>query len=190
MNLKQLTYPSGTVITLAEAKDQCRVTSTDEDALIMDCIKAATGLIEGYTGVFLQSSTFVAYFDEAIKYEPLCIDRFPITAISSVKYLDSNGDEQTIATTDYFTSITGSPAKIRITSIPTVQDYAFDTFRVYFTAGYTNRDEIPMELIQWVKIYTAHYYQSRQPEYTGQPVTSVFYTHQMALDKYRKDNII
>lgn len=186
MNLQQVTFPSTTIITLAEAKAQCRVTSTDEDALIMDCIRAATSLVETRIDTYLQSSTFVAYFDNAD--DDLWIWKYPITSLDSVKYIDTNGSEQTLSAANYSSDITDSPARIKVTTHPSVKRDIFNAYRAYFTAGFTNREKIPQEIIQWIKILTADFYQSRQSGYTGQ-ISEVAYNQLVALDKFRKGQI-
>lgn len=192
MNIKQLTYPSETVISLQTAKDHLRVTDTNQDSVIRDCIKSATNLIESYTNQYLLSRTFVAYLDyhEFEAYCPIELWQYPVTAITAVKYLDTSGTETTFSSSNYSTDISDSPARVLSTTVPTVQQNVLNPFRVYFTAGYTNVDYIPAELIGWVKIFTAFFYETRQPEYTGYSVSEIAYKYERALDKYRKDPII
>lgn len=190
MNISQLTYPTSTIISLQEAKDHLRVTGTDEDSLIMDCVKAATNHIESYTNQIFQSVTFCAYYDYLEPYKCLEIWKYPISAISSIKYLNTSGVETTLDNTTYSTDLTDSPARIYLTSTPSTQRDKLNVWRIYFTAGYSNRDLINAELLGWVKIFTAFYFQTRQPEYTGMSVNEVSYNFQRALDKYRKDCLV
>jgi uncharacterized phiE125 gp8 family phage protein len=92
MRIQQVTYPTGTLITLAEAKAHLRVTIDNEDSVINDCIKSATSLVESYTNQYLQSRTFVAFLDiqEFTAFNVIDIWKFPITSIESIKYLDFN----------------------------------------------------------------------------------------------------
>lgn len=193
MNIKQLTYPTSTVISLAVAKAHLRVTSNDEDILINDSIKAATSFIEKYTGQLLLSRTFCAYLDEKeiSSYGIISIwGNYPITAITAVKYLNSSGVETTLDSSTYSTDITDSPARILLTSTPSTQINTLNTWRVYFTAGYTEVSEIDQEIIAWLKIFTAFYYNSRQPEYTGISVNEMAIKYERQLDKFRKDLLI
>jgi uncharacterized phiE125 gp8 family phage protein len=192
MNISQLTYPTSTIITLQEAKDHLRITDDSQDAVIVDCIKSATSHIEKYTNQILQSATFCAYFDEkeVEPYTCLYIWKYPISTISSIKYLNTSGAETTLDSSSYATDIIDSPVRIYLTSTPITQLDKFNVWRVYFTAGFTNRDQIDAELIGWVKIFTGFYFQTRQPEYTGQSVSDVAYNYEKALDKYRKDVLV
>ena len=190
MNIQQLTYPTSTIISLQEAKDHLRVTSDDEDLLINDCIKAATNHIETYTNQIFQSVTFCAYLDSVETLENIEIWKYPITSISSIKYINTSGAETTLDSSTYSTDIIDSPARIYLTSAPSTQKDKLNNWRVYFTAGFTTRDQISPELINWVKIFTAFYYQTRQPEYTGQSVNEIAYNYKAAIDKYRKDCLV
>lgn len=192
MNIQQLTWPTSTVIDLQKAKDHLRVTTTDEDALILDCIKAATDLVETYTNQLFQSRTYVAYMDavEFSAYNHVKIWLWPITSIDSVKYLDTDGVEQTFSSANYSTDLSDSPARILPTTIATVKQNVVNAYRIYFTAGYTNTDQINPELLNWIKIFIGFFYQTRQPEYSGFTVAEIAYKYQTALDKYRKDPIV
>lgn len=195
MRISQLTYPSTTIISLQEAKEHLRVSSDSEDALISDCIKSATDFVEKYTGITLMSGTYRAYLDaaEALSYDTIEIWKFPITAISSIQYVDSNGDTQSLSASYYSTDIIDSPTRIFCTVMPTQKINTFNTFMVNFTCGYANRDSIPFELIGWVKILTGFFYETRQSEYTGNTgnvTNEIKYSYQRALDKFRKDCIV
>lgn len=192
MNISQVTYPSGTIITLAEAKLHLRITADDQDAVINDCIKAATNLVESYTNQLFQSRTFVAYMDESefCSYQTINILKYPITSIDSIKYLDTSGVEQTFSTGNYSTDLTDCPARILPTTTASVKANVLNQYRVYFTAGFASRDSIEPELINWIKIFTGFFFNTRQPEYTGLNVNQTAYKYQEALDKYRKDYVI
>ena len=195
MRFAQVTYPSSTVISLQEAKDHLRVTSDTEDALILDCIKSATSFVEQYTGITLLSGTYKAYLDscEALVYDMIELWMFPITAVSSIQYIDTNGATQTLSSSNYSLDITDSPARIWATSIPQQKANTLNTFIVNFSCGYTNTDLIPFELKGWVKILTGFFYETRQAEYTGNTgnvTNEIKYNYQRALDKFRKDNLV
>jgi uncharacterized phiE125 gp8 family phage protein len=190
MNIKQLTYPTTLLISLDDAKDHLRVTDTNQDSVIKDCIKSATGLVEKYTGQILQSRTYCIYYDshEIRRYEPIDIWMYPISSITSVKYLNESGVETTFS--EYNTDLTSFPSRVLLTTTPTMQLDVLNQFRIYVTAGFTDVNEIDPEIIGWVKIFTAFFYQTRQPEYTGLTVNEIAYNYQRALDKYRVEPIV
>ena len=190
MNIKQLTYPNTLLISLQSAKDHLRVTDTNQDSVIEDCIKSATGLVEKYTGQILQSRTYCVYYDsnEIMSYCPIHIFLYPTTAVTSVKYLNDAGVETTFS--EYTADITGFPTRLLLTTTPTMQLDTLNQFRIYLTAGYTSVEEIDPEIIGWVKIFTAFFYQTRQPEYSGLTVHEIAYNYERALSKYIREPIV
>ena len=192
MNFKRLTYPTTTIITLQEAKDHLRVTANDEDAVILDCIKAATNLVEKDTNQFFLSGSCCVYMDskEFCSYEEITIWAYPVNEVSSIKYLDTDGVEQTFATSNYSTDLTDSPIRILPITIASVKANVVNQYRIYLNVGYLNRDQIDAELINWVKIWTAFFYETRQPEYIGTNVSQIAYKWEIARDRHRKDPII
>lgn len=191
MRIAQNTFPTATIISLQDAKDHLRVTSTAEDSLITDCIKSATEFVERYTGHKFQSCTYTAYLDldEMATYTPMEIwECYPITAITSVQYLDTAGATQTLSSSNYSTDVIECPARLYFTSFPSVKSNTLNTIRINFTAGYTSKDLIPAEMLGWVKIMTAFFYETRQSEYVGNTANvtnEIRLNYQRALDKYR-----
>jgi hypothetical protein len=104
--------------------------------------------------------------------------------------LNESGVETNLDNTTYSTDIIDCPIRIYLTSVPTTKLDTLNVWRVYFTAGFTDTTYIKSELIGWVKIFTAFYFQTRQPEYTGQTVSEIAYSAERQLDKYRKDQLV
>lgn len=133
--------PASEPVSLAEAKLQCRVDGSDENALLTSLIKTARQLAEEYTGTKLVAQTVVlraSHFD--------CLDRLPIaplSAISAVAYLDSAGAEQTLSTDVYEAVLIGLEPAIRLKinqTWPSVRD-ASDAVRITAAAGYATVPE-------------------------------------------------
>lgn len=95
-------------VTLAEARLQCKVDSDDttHDALLNSLITAAGEFFEYHTGRGRAPQTIELALDDFPRGDdskielPLC----PIASITSIKYTDTNGTEQTIAGASYFVS--------------------------------------------------------------------------------------
>lgn len=95
-------------VSLAEARLQCKVDSDDttHDAVLTSLIAAAGEYFEYHTGrgratqiIELALDDFPRGDDQKIEL-PLC----PIGSITSIKYTDTTGTEQTIAAANYFVS--------------------------------------------------------------------------------------
>jgi uncharacterized phiE125 gp8 family phage protein len=100
MGLKLITPVAQEPVTLAEARAQCRVTDTNEDSLISIYIQAARQYCEQYTQRAIGPQTFELALD-AFPDGPIELPMSPATSITSVKYADVNGVEQTLSTSGY-----------------------------------------------------------------------------------------
>jgi hypothetical protein len=93
--------PAAGPVDLAQAKSHLRVDYAEEDALIQSLIDAATGHLDGWSGVLgcaLITQTWALSFDGFADELRLPM---PASAIVSVTYVDPAGSTSTIAPTDY-----------------------------------------------------------------------------------------
>jgi uncharacterized phiE125 gp8 family phage protein len=96
--------PPEPVVSLAEAKQQLKVSGTGEDALITGYIAAATETLDGpdgYLGRALGVQTLEARFDVLSPCDRVVTLPFPpVIDLVSVKYLDAAGAERTADNAD------------------------------------------------------------------------------------------
>lgn len=82
-----------------EAKEHLRVDGTDEDTLIDVLISTARQKVESYTRRVLVRQ------ERELKLDGfpgvITLPRSPLRAVTSIKYLDTNGTETTLASTEY-----------------------------------------------------------------------------------------
>lgn len=131
------TPPLTEPVSLAEVKAQCRIDGTDSDTDLNLYISAARTFAEEYTGTKLVSQTVLMQGREFCDLWSL--PAAPIISITSVKYLDSAGDEQTLATSVYELVNTGLKPHIRLKinqSWPSIR-CASDAVRVTAVVGYS-----------------------------------------------------
>jgi uncharacterized phiE125 gp8 family phage protein len=160
----RVTAPSGAEpITLDQAKAHLRVLGTDEDALITALIPTAREFAEHYTGRALAAQTIEAALDgfpcdetPAIEL-PLC----PAASVTSIKYTDAAGVEQTLTTSKYALSPYGLARNVA----PTLGNYwptaaaVADAVRIMAVVGY---DEAPKAALQAMLLLIGHLYENRQ----------------------------
>lgn len=130
-------------VSLAEARLQCKIDSDDtsHDLALADLITAAREYAQHYTGHGLAPQTLEVALDAFPCYEndaialPLC----PVASITSVKYTDTAGVEQTILNTKYALSPYGESRMLAPTYgsyWPTTQDI-MNSVRIVQVCGYT-----------------------------------------------------
>ncbi len=158
-----VTPPAEYPVTVAEMRDWLRETvATSQDNVITSNIAAAVDLFEGETGCKLITQTLeqtLDNFPDAIELE--CV---PVTVVTSIKFDDANGVEQTLSALDYSLD-NGSPDKGWIVPVsgtiwPETYD-AINTVRVRFVAGYGAASVVPEDIKNWIKAHAADLYQGR-----------------------------
>lgn len=133
--------PTAEPVTIAEARAQCRVDGTDSDGLLNSYIKAARQMAEGDTWTKLVTQTVsmkcAAWCD--LKIFPVA----PVQSITSIKYLDTSGAEQTLATSVYEVVLDGLRPRVRLKPGQTwpATFAADDAIRVVAVVGYTTVPE-------------------------------------------------
>lgn len=87
-------------ITLAEMKSYLRVTNTVDDSLITNMIATATNWGENYTGRSFNVEDYsLAIYNFTSIIE---IRRSPVDAVTSIDYIDTDGNAQVVSTDVYY----------------------------------------------------------------------------------------
>lgn len=97
-----VTAPTIKPVTLTEAKAWLDISYTEKDTVITGLIATATAHLDGWTGILgrcLCEQTWRQDFDRFARC--LRLPLAPVISITSVKYDDENGDEQTVSSSDY-----------------------------------------------------------------------------------------
>lgn len=160
-----VTAPASEPVTLAEAKLQCRVTSTDEDDLLTSLIQVARELVEIHTERALITQTRRIWLDRF----PMECGQFleipfrPIASISSVMYRDTAGDWQTWSTDDYVTDLVSAPARIQPVygGMYPVTQWQMNSVKVQFVCGAAS-GSVPAAAKHAMKLLIGHWYENRE----------------------------
>jgi uncharacterized phiE125 gp8 family phage protein len=148
-------------VSTAEAKLQCRVDVTDDDTLIAALITAAREFAEHYTGRAFAAQTL----EMALPCFPddtgsIDLDMPPVATITSIKYTDTAGVEQTVSTANYTLSTYGESRRINpayLTPWPLTQSIP-DAVRIRYVTGYTT---LPKAAKDAILLIVGHLYQNR-----------------------------
>lgn len=150
MSLRLIAAPTEKPVTVAECKAHLNIDHADKDALIQTYIDGATAYLDGYTGILgrcMVTQTWELVLDE-FPTQALRFPSGPIQSITSVKYDDVNGDEQTFAALSYTLDAASDPAWLVLNSDeswPNILD-AINAVRVRFVAGYGAAAAVPAAL--------------------------------------------
>lgn len=161
-NYAIITAPNSEPITLAEAKTNLRVYNSLENTLIEGLITAARKVVEDYSWRPIMTQTIDVLFDKNDVTEILLINKQPIQSITSVKYIDANGIEQTLApNTDYVTDLLSQVGRVKLNTIPPMKD-TLSALKIRVVCGYANAAAVPKSYIAAMHLIIAHLYENRQ----------------------------
>lgn len=177
--IKIITPPTAEPITLADAKANLRVIGTDDDADITRMIRAARQMAEGITNRFLMPQTVdeaTDFFPWGILADPsnfygeVPLHGAPLASITSVKYIDGAGVQQTMDPAAYLVNDYADPAVLTpaySTSWPVAQlRQAAVTIR--YQVGYPDAASVPEPIRQWMLLAIGAFYENRSMVNEGQ----------------------
>lgn len=194
MGLRLITPPAAAV-TLAEAKLFLRVVDPDEESLIEGFVDAATGYVEQYLGRALMDQTWELVLDAFPSATPaldslwwlpqpatsgggaIRIPKPPLIEVVSVKYVDPTGNEQLVASSDYYVDNVTQPYGWVVPqggslSWPATLD-AINSVTVRFRAGYLDQtnsppsENIPRDIKSALLMAVGAFYENRQETIVG-----------------------
>ena len=177
-------------IALSEAKLFLKVDTSDDDAFIGTIISSAREYVENFTGYQLLSATYTQYLDKfPNKNTAIELLMNPVSAVTHVKYYDSDNTLQTWNTSNYDTDLKGKPARITLANdatFPTVYDRT-NAVEIKFVAGYasTSATGFPKQLLNAMYLIIGHLYENRQDVIVGSIVTEMRKGADSILRQYR-----
>jgi uncharacterized phiE125 gp8 family phage protein len=160
--------PATQPITVDEAKTNLKLTHTAEDALIQNFIEAATTALELRLRLRFCRTAMAAYFN-GWGGGTLQINSYtPITSITSIQYIDDQGNTQTLNPDNYTTSLKNHRPLIRIHHQPNLINHDSSVI-INYMAGYsasvnttTQRNAVPANVKAAIQLMTAALYENRE----------------------------
>ena len=180
MALTQTAAPASYLaVTLAEAKRQLRMEETTaDDTLISDVlIPAAYDRAELATQRQLFTATWALKLDAFPCADRIELPRPPLRSVTSVAYVDTNGDAQTWASSNYLSDAVATPITPRCqrgrlalaygVSWPSTRSQ-INAVTITFSAGYgTATTDLPKLLRQAILLDLTRLYEHRDQVITG-----------------------
>lgn len=172
MGLSLVTSPAVEPVSLADVKRHLRLEHDDDDTILALYISAARQWIDGdgWLGRALITQTWELTLDEFPTSE-IRLPLLPVQEITSVKYDDADGIEQTVDADDYYLDNTSQPSwLLPLSDVPWPSPMSgTNTVRVRFVAGYGDEPaDVPAPIRAAILLMTGHLYANREAVMTGQ----------------------
>ena len=158
---KALTKPTSEPVSLSLVKTHIAVDHSDDDALIVRQIKAARSLCEEYTGRVFGSRNYrmrlSCWPDGGIIAFPVQ----PVTAITSITYIDADGDSQAVNASNWRANLDANPPYLRLVTgftYPVTDPDEPAAITVLYTAG-DAADDVP-ELVENAVLLIVQYWRN------------------------------
>ena len=179
------TAPVVEPVSLAEAKAQCRVDGTDEDAYLSSLISTAREYVENVLDLSLITQVWEARYDTFPLWE-IILPRPPMqTGTVTVIYRDEGGAMRTITSAGNAFQVDAYATPGRIYPLyegvwPAVRGDE-NSVTVRWTAGYgASGGNVPQTVKSLIMLLVAHWFEMRQPVVAGYsqvlPVPQTFET--------------
>lgn len=159
-----ITTPAGKKpLSLDEVVQHTRVTNTDDDSYLLALIAAATEHVESFLKRALINRTYQLTLDDGFPgwFE---LPKPPLVSVSSITYIDADGDSQTLPTSVYTVDANAEHGRIVLAyekSWPSTRDI-INNVTVNFIAGYgEDTDDVPMPVKQAMLLLIDHWFEHR-----------------------------
>ena len=167
MNYTVSTPPGSEPLSLTEVKAHCRVDDANSDTLLTSLITAARIHAEKYLRRALITQTIDARYDYFM--ESMQIPRPTLQGVTYIKYIDTDGVEQTLSDTLYKVDIYSVPARI----VPAYGEgwpsarSEINAITIRLIAGYGSASDVPGAIKQAMLLHIGHMFENREAVLVG-----------------------
>ena len=175
-------------VSLSESKRHCNVYHANDDDLITAMIRVAQSHMEGHDGTGGTLGRAVSQHTLDLKFErwpanrAMALPHPPLVSVTSIKYLDIAGVEQTFPAINYHVVSDTISGFVRLKSQanwPSL-DIAPDAVRVRFVAG---PSECPVDLKHAMLLHVGHLYLNR--EAVGETTSMLPFAYKALTDPHK-----
>jgi len=163
--------PSVEPVSLSEAKTHLKIDDNDENSYVQNLIKAARQFCESKTrSAFINQTWLLKLHDRFPANQELIVPLPPLSSVSSITYVDGNGDTKTLDTSSYDVDTDSRPGVIVPSfgnSFPTTRQLR-NAVTVTFVAGFgTAGSDVPQPIRQTILLLVSNWYENREAVLVG-----------------------
>jgi len=193
---KVTTGPTVEPLTVDDAKRHLRILHDDDNQDIQEAIKDARDWCENYLDLAILEQTITLKLDRfpvatTIRdtTDIITLPRSNLISVTSVKYTDDDGVEQTLSTDVYGVDTTSTPGRIyrkQDQEWPTDVADERNAVEIIYKAGYgSTRSSVPPAIKRAMKLLLSHWDSNREATIIGVSAQELPLGVTSALDKHR-----
>lgn len=174
---KLTTPPSDYPVTLAQIKAHGVVCESDDDLLLDGLLRAAVSHLDGYSGILGRCIVNQEWSQDFACWAPCLRLPFPDVSAVSVSYVDIDGSDQVVSSSDYEIGADPNGSFVRFGygfSWPNLNTDRIAPITVTMTAGYGDPKEVPWSLKVAIMQLVAHWYENREATGKAEQVPLAF----------------
>lgn len=163
--LRLKTAPTAEPIDLAEVKAHALPIAGDQEPLLLGMITAARQVAEQQLQRTLLTTTWELSLDAWPYGYEIVLPRPPLASVTSVKYWDVNGTQQTLSSAYYFVDTIAEPGRVVLKDTyywPSLQDGRPMPITIEYVAGWTKAEDVPQAIRQWLLLHVAAQNENRE----------------------------
>lgn len=165
MALKLITAPAENPVDSATVKAHLRVIGSSEDSLIAIYTSAATSALDGPTGLLgraLVTQTW-EYVLDSFPSEWIELPLPPLQSVTSIKYIDTDGVEQTLSSARYTVDSASDPGGVVVDADGWPETYdTVNAVKIRFVAGYASAADVPAPIRAAMLLHIGDLFENRQ----------------------------
>lgn len=166
MALKIYSQPAVEPVTIEEVKLHLRIDHSTEDLNLWGYVQAARVHVEKVLRQALITQTWDLTMDEFPAEDYIEVPLPPLASVTSITYIDEDGDSHTFSSASYFVDTQSMPGRIVLNdgySWPADSLRAANGVTVRYVCGYgANYTYVPANFRAAVLLLTGHLYENRE----------------------------
>ena len=163
--------PTEEPVSVSEVMEHTRIDDPEEAPWLQSAISAARQLCETFTKRCFCSTTLRLNLDEFPWFD-FVLPRPNLVSVTSIKYLDTSGVQQTLSASAYSADIRSTPGRIVAvynTDWPAYRNFT-NSIEIVYVAGYGAATAVPESVKNAIKFTVANWYANREDQGMLPPV--------------------
>lgn len=151
------------LIDAVKLKDHLRITHDLEDSVVVESLRVAGEAVENELSRSLLAQTWVLRLDRFPAWE-MYLPRPPLKTLTSIQYVDIDGNTQVLASSEYTADAFSEPARVEPAhgkSWPSTRDVP-NAVVVTYDAGVDDPNKVPRLIHHAVKMTAGDLYEHRE----------------------------